>query len=39
MYYNEELEREQSATEVVCGVVLLVVVVACVWSFLNWASE
>lgn len=39
MYYNEELGREQSTTEVVCGVVLAVVVVVCVWNFLSWASE
>lgn len=39
MYYNEELEREQSAAEVVCGAVLTVVVVVCVWNFLNWACE
>lgn len=39
MYYNEELGREQSAGEVVCGVVLAVVVVVGVWQFLTWATE
>ena len=39
MYYNEELGREQSAAEVAQGIVLLVVVVAAAWCFLDWASE
>lgn len=39
MYYNEELGREQSATEVACGIVLAVVVVGAAWTFLEWATE
>ena len=39
MYYNEELKREQSTGEVVAGIALMVVVVVCVWSFLDKASK
>lgn len=39
MYYNEELGREQSAAEVLGGIVLLVAVVGTVWAFLEWSVE
>lgn len=39
MYYNEELGREQSTTEVVCGLALAVATVASVWFFINTVTE
>lgn len=39
MYYDEELGREPTTTEVVCGIVLAVVVVGTAWAFLEWACE
>lgn len=39
MYYNEELGREQSATEVACGLALAVATVVGVWFFLSAVTE